>query len=724
MSKRDLERKQREEQEATAYAFQEFIQTFQDNSTPPNKLFVKSGILYAKDKENEHDKGKIYNPKPVLRHHGNQETIKKAIECATLLRDTRNERIKSGKPKSNLELLKEELRQRHIERDERLKIRNESSTQNLVCFESDDVSTTNLFVANINVNITEQDLMKIFGVYGPLASVKIMWPRNEERGRSNVGFVAYMSRKDGERALECLKNRDDMRVGWAKPVELPQHPVYIPPELLKLLLPPPQTGLPFNAHIKSDILRNKENIDDVLKDAYVTVTIPLDKKFLATIHRMVEFVVKEGPLFEAMIMNKEINNSMFQFLFDNKSPNHIYYRWKLYSVLNGESVYEWSNKEFRMFKNGSVWIPPITPNYSLGMPDNLVKNEKDDKKTLSQAQRNRLINYIQNLNSSRIKIGETMIFCINHEIAAKDISILIAESFENAATNPLKKIARLYLISDVLYNSYIKKGGGGKMTYINEFRRHLKKIFENLEKSCDALKYDKDKDDFKNRILKVIHSWNIWKIYPNEFLRRLEKLFIKTIEIDVNDDSENDEPLDGQNLIKRSLLKNEIKTDLAISADVTILPTAIAKRNSQPNQSDFVQSKWESVDPQDIEAQAMSTKQIYNMELERQMKELKSQLNQITEEERGNLRRIEVMVMQYQDELESGKRKRRKGKNLEEDVNLYRKELLEKNKNVEYKRRLSPISSDSFSSDEDKKESKKKKFGRKDRKERYQRYKK
>jgi len=55
--------------------------------------------------------------------------------------------------------------------------------------------------------MTEKQLMELFGRFGPLASVKIMWPRTDEeksRGR-NCGFVAFMNRKDGERALKYLK---------------------------------------------------------------------------------------------------------------------------------------------------------------------------------------------------------------------------------------------------------------------------------------------------------------------------------------------------------------------------------------------------------------------------------------------------------------------------------------------------------------------------------------
>lgn len=32
------------------------------------------------------------------------------------------------------------------------------------------------------------------------------------------------------------------------------------------------------------------------------------------IHRMVEFVIREGPMFEAMIMNRELNNPMFRYI--------------------------------------------------------------------------------------------------------------------------------------------------------------------------------------------------------------------------------------------------------------------------------------------------------------------------------------------------------------------------------------------------------------------------
>lgn len=47
---------------------------------------------------------------------------------------------------------------------------------------------------NLSTDINEEILKKEFGRFGNLASVKIMWPRDDDqrrRGR-NCGFVAYM----------------------------------------------------------------------------------------------------------------------------------------------------------------------------------------------------------------------------------------------------------------------------------------------------------------------------------------------------------------------------------------------------------------------------------------------------------------------------------------------------------------------------------------------------
>ena len=57
------------------------------------------------------------------------------------------------------------------------------------------------------LQMNEENLCQLFGKFGPLASVKVMWPRTEEEKarNKNCGFVAFMKREDAERALDHFK---------------------------------------------------------------------------------------------------------------------------------------------------------------------------------------------------------------------------------------------------------------------------------------------------------------------------------------------------------------------------------------------------------------------------------------------------------------------------------------------------------------------------------------
>lgn len=84
-------------------------------------------------------------------------------------------------------------------------------------------------------------------------------------------------------------------------------------------------------------------------------------------------------------------------MFDNRSPAHIYYRWKLFSILHGDSTNQWQTDDFRMFKGktlsyiifsyhlkvifvlgGSIWRPPAINPFSQGMPDELFSSDEED----------------------------------------------------------------------------------------------------------------------------------------------------------------------------------------------------------------------------------------------------------------------------------------------------------------------------------------------------------
>ncbi|KRX92016.1 U2 snRNP-associated SURP motif-containing protein, partial [Trichinella pseudospiralis] len=335
----------------------------------------------------------------------------------------------------------------------------------------------------------------LFGKFGPLASVKVLWPRNDEDRHKNrlTGFVAFMTRKDAQRAFTALKgvilHGQEIKLSWGKPVSIPVYPVYVPDAMMKLIAPPPRSGLPFNAQPRQKdrdafIWPLPENLmepDDpvqrkiwrkMIKNAVVKVVIPTDRPLLCIIHRMIEFVVREGPLFEAMVMAKESKNPMYSFLFDNTSAAHTYYRWKLFSILQGDSPAKWKTKKFRMFQNGSIWQPPPLNFFHNGMPEELyLENEKSTghystdgggdsssfkskRGQLCSAELVALEKLLEKLTMERSKVGDAMVWCVEHSDFAEHIVSVIADNIESEDTTLPKKIALLYLLSDILANCF------------------------------------------------------------------------------------------------------------------------------------------------------------------------------------------------------------------------------------------------------------------------------
>ena len=71
-----------------------------------------------------------------------------------------------------------------------------------------------------------------------------------------------------------------------------------------------------------------------------------------------ERVLKYGTNFETNLINMQKDNPQFSFLTDFNSADHAYYRWKVYSLKNGDLTYWWRLQPFLMFENGPVWSPP------------------------------------------------------------------------------------------------------------------------------------------------------------------------------------------------------------------------------------------------------------------------------------------------------------------------------------------------------------------------------
>ncbi|XP_011505510.1 PREDICTED: U2 snRNP-associated SURP motif-containing protein [Ceratosolen solmsi marchali] len=765
MSKKEIEEQRKKEQEqAAAQAFEEFVATFQESSNKnANKVWVKAGTYDAgKRQEDTSEKGKLYKPQPKMSDLiENRSSQEQAQEFARILSSNERKMDRLGKKKkegekkkSNLELFKEELKMIQEEREERHKykgaVKSISTSQSedpMIAalksvedgsFDNGDPNTTNLYLGNLNPKITEQQLMEIFGKFGPLASIKIMWPRSdEEKARQrNCGFVAFMSRKDGERALKSLNGRDimqyEMKLGWGKSVPIPPYPIYIPPALMEITQPPPPSGLPFNAqphrrdrhkiprirNLQNADIQEKENFEKILQNAVVKVVIPTERNLVMLIHRMVEFVVREGPMFEAMIMNRELNNPMFRFLFENYSPAHTYYRWKLYSILQGDAQKEWRMEDLRMFKGGSIWRPPPINPWTQGMPEELidVQDKQEPRRgSLSNSQRDRLENLLRNITPERIKVAEAMIFCIEHAEAAEEICDCIAESLSILQTPANKKIARLYLISDILHNCGVKVTNA--TIYRKAFEARLLDIFNEVQQAYKQFDSRLKAEGFKVRVMRMFRAWEDWAVYPRDFLVKLQNTFLGLNQTDeVEQDNEEDidgaplsdvdgdivEDLDGVPLDGAALLKGAMKHGLTpqttsnyddidgipMDDDIDGVPMEDEDSMGSKGKDDkkltipagFVPSRWETVDPDQVEAQAMTTSKWEELGQndDSNSQDASMDSRDYNEERRNRLREIEVKTMQYQDELENGRRTLKPGMSIQTQVEHYRKKLIKK----------------------------------------------
>ncbi|KRZ24845.1 U2 snRNP-associated SURP motif-containing protein [Trichinella pseudospiralis] len=703
-----------------------------------------------------------------------EENAKKILEANFKTRPQKPGKKGEEKRLSNLETFKEELKKAQEERIVRRRMREQMQDQLGVTISPDsdgsldnpytkgnydfDPNTSNLFLSNLSFSVSENEIRELFGKFGPLASVKVLWPRNDEDRHKNrlTGFVAFMTRKDAQRAFTALKgvilHGQEIKLSWGKPVSIPVYPVYVPDAMMKLIAPPPRSGLPFNAQPRQKdrdafIWPLPENLmepDDpvqrkiwrkMIKNAVVKVVIPTDRPLLCIIHRMIEFVVREGPLFEAMVMAKESKNPMYSFLFDNTSAAHTYYRWKLFSILQGDSPAKWKTKKFRMFQNGSIWQPPPLNFFHNGMPEELyLENEKSTghystdgggdsssfkskRGQLCSAELVALEKLLEKLTMERSKVGDAMVWCVEHSDFAEHIVSVIADNIESEDTTLPKKviefgffklilkylkkfhfqIALLYLLSDILANCF------AEVMNVSYYRTHIENrlegIFRKLHTSYKGISARLRAEQFRQRVANCCKMWEDTAVYPLEFLARLQGILLGIIP---------PEPIpsdiDGVALDEATAeeLFDEYDIDgVPLDEDMMESLTTSTSAQQQPK-AKFIRSRWEEVAPQVVREQAFSSCKWETCETEKQQDIFDADIDgmpldeksrspshgkhELSEHERQQLRELEVKVVTYQDALESGSIALQEGMTIAEQVNDYRNYLLKKEESKKQKR--------------------------------------
>ncbi|KAI4376850.1 hypothetical protein MLD38_014563 [Melastoma candidum] len=572
--------KHREEEEAkkkraedeTARLYAEFVESFQGDNTPGSKAFVRGGTINPNDKlkndsegEKSKDgmsgskKGSRYVPSfipPPLSSKG-RETEKKEAEKV-------KERDK-GKPR-NIDHFMEELKheqemreRRHQERESWRDGRSDNSAPSSRfdelpdefdpsgrfpgSFDDGDPQTTNLYVGNLSPQVDENFLLRTFGRFGPIASVKIMWPRTEEerRRQRNCGFVAFMNRTDAQAAKDEMQGvvvyEYELKIGWGKSVALPSQALPAPPpghmairskEGANVILSGPSGPSVTSIPTQNSELVLTPNVPDI------TVVPPEDEHLRHVIDTMALYVLDGGCAFEQAIMERGRGKPLFSFLFELGSKEHTYYIWRLYSFAQGDTFQRWRTEPFIMITGSGRWIPPPLPTVRSPEHDKETgstyaagrSRRVEQERTLTDSQRDEFEDMLRALTLERSLIKEAMGFALDNADAAGEVVEVLTESLTLKETPIPTKVARLMLVSDILHNSSAPVKNAS--AYRTKFEATLPDVMESFNDLYRSITGRITAEALKERVLKVLQVWSDWFLFSDAYVNGLRATFLRS----------------------------------------------------------------------------------------------------------------------------------------------------------------------------------------------------
>jgi len=405
-----------------------------------------------------------------------------------------------------------------------------------------DPNTTNLYVGNLHTDVTEEMLYKDFAAFGRINSIKIMWPRTEEERRRsrNCGFVSFTNRHDAEKAKNTMDGREilgvDLRIGWSKAVKIggaPQAPGFVA------------------AATPGSIPRLPGMLPGAARAApapQLPVAIPSDLKLQATIDRVAQMVADFGFDFEVLLMEREHSNPRFTFLFNQQSAEHLYFKWRAWSLANGDTVSRWQESNFQMVMGGPVFIPPAMPakpydtdrdRSSRDDRDRSERRDRDERRPESSGSQlgikpgaskplhddayDVLSELLRGVTVQRADIAKLMAFALDHAESSGEIIETMVESLCLGQTAPSTKLARLYSVSDILHNSNARVKNAS--SYRSGFQGRMKQVMKSFHDTCKGIEGRVSAKNFSEQTIKVLEVWDRWSLYPSHFIQELVAIF-------------------------------------------------------------------------------------------------------------------------------------------------------------------------------------------------------
>jgi hypothetical protein len=144
------------------------------------------------------------------------------------------------------------------------------------------------------------------------------------------------------------------------------------------------------------------------------------------------------------------------------------------------------------------------------------------EKELTEEERDELEDLLRGMVVERKTIREGMAFCISRSSSALEIAQTLSEALTLDETPAPKKIARLFLLSDILHNALgaSAQAAAGRSAaagvvprdahaYRAAFQRHLPDIFVSLHGCLSRLDSRMAMETMKEQVVKVLYVWQV-----------------------------------------------------------------------------------------------------------------------------------------------------------------------------------------------------------------------
>lgn len=562
----EKEAKKKRAEDETARLYEEFLESFQGEDLPGSKTFVRGGLINPNEKvkadsEGGNSKDGVSGSKKGSRYVPSFLPPPMAAKGREYEREEPREKSKEKEKgrMRNIDNFMEELKHEQEMREKRNQDREKWRDGELSApitrfdelpdefdagrgsFDDGDPQTTNLYVGNLSPKVDENFLLRTFGRFGPIASVKIMWPRTEEerRRQRNCGFVAFMNRGDAQAAKDEMQGvvvyEYELKIGWGKSVALPSQALPAPPpghmairskEGGTVILSGSGTPVAPVPNQNSELVLTP-NVPDI------TVVPPEDRHLRHVIDTMALYVLDGGCAFEQAIMERGRGNTLFSFLFDLGSKEHMYYVWRLYSFAQGDTLQRWRTEPFIMITGSGRWVPPPLP--TAKSPDHEKESGAtyaagrsrriEPERTLTDSQRDEFEDMLRALTLERSQIKEAMGFSLDNADAAGEIVEVLTESLTLKETAIPTKVARLMLVSDILHNSSAPVKNAS--AYRTKFEATLPDIMESFNDLYRSISGRITAEALKERVLKVLQVWSDWFLFSDAYVNGLRATFLR-----------------------------------------------------------------------------------------------------------------------------------------------------------------------------------------------------